>query len=88
MICSTLRCKHARTMAAQAPKRASFMGGSFRSPAADARARGRDPTCPFFVQIEGTIDHELWHYPTIPGVRPWPKPQDPLQARLGRPSGR
>ena len=39
---STPRWKHARTLAAQG---ASFMSGAFRSPAADAVARGCDPTC-------------------------------------------
>ena len=61
MAYSAFRCEHARTMAAQAPKRASFMTGAFRSPAADAVARGSDPTCPSCWLTAGTTEHVLWH---------------------------
>ena len=85
---STFRCKRARDMAAQAVERSSFMSGAFRSPAADAIARQQDPTCPFCAQDVGSTDHILWHCAAVSGMRPHPKPEDALQARLAWPSGR
>ena len=66
-------------------------GGGFseRSSAASAIAkRSKTPLGPYCKQAVGSTDHVLWHCPAIPGVRPHPKPRDPLQARLAWPSGR
>ena len=64
------------------------MSGAFRSPAATAIARQQDPTCPFRAREVGSTDHVLLHCDAVPGVRPHPKLEDALQARLVWPSGR
>ena len=84
---STWRCKLARQLSADCPKRQHFMCGALKSPAAFTAPQGKDVTCPFCNKEPGTTDHVLWHCTGLPERPPCPRPRDSLAARMAWPTG-
>ena len=83
--CET-RCKAARRLAENSSHCFAILTGGYVSRASYARGTGYSDLCPSY-QVVSSCDQEFWTCPSVPNPeqRP-PKPECPLQARLGWPT--